>query len=155
MSLFRYKVKHKAEMKKETERNQELFKALHDKIDAKLKKNDSLKVLIICVDESERVFGNKLTTYGCKVSMVESVEKALELDVNSFDAVIANMEMPGMTGLDMVKQLNGKHPRVKKVVTSSLPLDKDKIKEIEDEGAYYYSRPFGISTIMRCLRVAF
>jgi DNA-binding NtrC family response regulator len=76
------------------------------------------KVLLVD-DEMEflELMKERLEARGVEVSASSSAEDALEkIETDIFDAVILDLQMPGMDGLDALQQIKQRHPEIQVIL---------------------------------------
>ncbi len=88
------------------------------------------KQSVLVVDDHEdlrRVLGRGLSSLGYEVFTAANGADALELtDANAIDAVVTDVHMPEMDGLELIRELRGTHPALRIIAMSgggSLPAD--------------------------------
>ncbi len=71
---------------------------------------------VLLVDDEENfatALASRLSRRGCAVTTVFSGSAALaELDRSEVDVVILDLQMPGMNGLDVLREIRRRHPAV-------------------------------------------
>jgi len=75
--------------------------------------------IMLVDDETEflEVMSERLTSRGIDVATSTSAEKAIErLGKEQFDAVILNLQMPGMDGLEALKHMKEKRPELQVIL---------------------------------------
>lgn len=117
----------------------------------------SLRILIADDHAANRmVLENLLTKAGHKVTSVEDGEAVLDLlGMSDFDAVIVDLHMPGISGLDMLRQLRVMEagtPRNTPVIVLSADVTPDSISRCENEGARaFIAKPVSAGRLLDCL----
>ena len=78
----------------------------------------------------------------------DRAEQALAyLDIETYDAVLTDISMPGLSGRDLLKYIQAKHPATPVIVISGMPDGADG-KELIDLGAFaYFTKPFQLEEI--------
>ena len=81
----------------------------------------------------------------------DRAEQALAyLDIETYDAVITDISMPGLSGRELLKYIQAKHPATPVIVMSGMPNAGEELdgKEFLDLGAFaYFSKPFKLDEI--------
>ncbi len=120
---------------------------------AKTKEATAAKPRILIVDDEapmreglEQTLGSKKTGYA--VSTAESGEDALAiLDKESFDVVITDLRMPGISGLDLMVKAKARSPKLPVIVVTAygdVPTAVDAMKK----GAFdFITKPFKIEAV--------
>ncbi|MBI5484952.1 MAG: response regulator [Deltaproteobacteria bacterium] len=102
-------------------------------------KSDKYHVLL--VDDSPmilKVLGDQLVKNGYLVTLCESAEEALEVfQEKEFDLVLADIILPGMSGLNMLKLMKDSKPGIDVIVISSTSSSYTTIRALR-LGAYDY-----------------
>ena len=85
-------------------------------------------------------------THECHTA--DRAEQALAyLDIETYDAVLTDINMPGLTGRDLLKYIQAKHAATPVIVISGIS-EADDAKEIIDAGAFaFFSKPFNLEEI--------
>ncbi len=69
------------------------------------------------------------------------------LEVESYHAVITDITMPGLSGRDLLKRIQAKHPATPVIVVSGMSNEND-ARELIEMGAFaYFTKPFKIEEI--------
>lgn len=92
---------------------------------------------------------------GCEVTAhAKSGEEALELyDQHKPDMVTMDLSMPGMGGMEAIRQIVAKDPSAKVVVVSSLGGAQDKLLEALESGALsVISKPYDEDKVVALFR---
>jgi DNA-binding NtrC family response regulator len=86
------------------------------------------------------------TSHECHTA--DRAEQALAyLDIETYDAVITDISMPGLSGRELLKYIQAKHPATPVIVISGMP-DGDDGKELLALGAFaYFTKPFQLEEI--------
>lgn len=75
----------------------------------------------------------------------EAIQKAKE---NAFDVIFMDVRMPGINGVDALKEIKKIHPETAVVLMTAYAID-DRIKEAERKGAYsVLDKPLDVETII-------
>ena len=83
----------------------------------------SLKSILLVDDEPLYLTAVQdiLEYEGYVVEILDHPKKALEKDLSQFVAVISDLNMPEMNGLELQKEILKKHPQLRVFVWSALP----------------------------------
>ena len=69
------------------------------------------------------------------------------LDIETYDAVLTDIDMPGLSGRELLRYIQAKHSATPVIVISGMSEDAD-AKEIIDAGAFaYFAKPFKLEEI--------
>ena len=81
----------------------------------------------------------------------DRAEQALAyLDIETYAAVLTDISMPGLSGRDLLRYIQAKHPATPVIVISGMPNPDDEVdgKELLELGAFaYFSKPFKLELI--------
>lgn len=81
----------------------------------------------------------------------DRAEQALAyLDIETYDAVLTDISMPGLSGRDLLRYIQAKHPATPVIVMSGMFTAEDEIdgKEFLDLGAFaFFNKPFKINEV--------
>lgn len=81
-----------------------------------------------------------------------SLSAKAELEKHSFDLVLCDLNMPGESGLDLIRYLKANYPETGRVMVTSTG-DTDSAQEILDVGVYgYVIKPFSRNTLLTTVR---
>jgi len=89
------------------------------------------------------------TSHECHTA--DRAEQALAcLDIETYDAVLTDISMPGLSGRELLKYIQAKHSATPVIVISGMPNPNDEVdgKELLDLGAFaYFTKPFQLEKI--------
>lgn len=114
---------------------------------------NSYKILIIDDEESQREsLAGYLHKKGIKTFIAKSGEEGISLiKDNMIDLVLTDYKMPGMTGLDVVKQIKELNPKIECVVMTAYSNVEEAV-EIMKSGAYdYLQKPVELIELMHII----
>jgi DNA-binding NtrC family response regulator len=109
------------------------------------------KMSLLLIDDDEWIRDSLsifLEGEGCKINALETAEEGLAaLKKDSYEIIIVDYRLPGMDGLDFLRQINNLYPGVKKILISAYG-DKAMVSEamllgIDD----FIEKPFTTKTI--------
>jgi two-component system KDP operon response regulator KdpE len=113
------------------------------------------KVLVID-DEPQmlRAVGAGLRANGFVVALAATGEEALDqLPLTRPDVVLLDLTLPGMDGLDVVRQLR-EWSKVPIIVLSARGDERDKVRALDLGADDYLTKPFGMEELLARIRVA-
>ncbi len=100
-----------------------------------------MKILLVDDDSFLRdMYATKFSESGHKVDAADSPSAALlKLETSSFDVMLLDMIMPGMSGVELMEAINEQFPdqKMKCIVLSNQGQESD-IKDAEEAGALGY-----------------
>jgi two-component system response regulator AtoC len=93
------------------------------------------------------------TSHQCHTA--DRAEQALAyLDIETYDAVLTDISMPGLSGRELLRYIQAKHPATPVIVISGMP-DQEDGKELIDLGAFaYFTKPFQLAEIEEAVQRA-
>ena len=118
---------------------------------------DAKKILVVDDSNGIRDFLSALLrANGYRCTTTDSGEKALAmLDTATFDAVLCDIMMSGISGFQVLKEVKRRDPQTVVIMISGLPLSPGVVESIEKEGAFgYVQKPFYEDHLKSTLRKA-
>jgi len=105
-------------------------------------------VLIVDDDNLIRDTLYELLSLSHECHTADRAEQALAyLDVETYDVVLTDISMPGLSGRELLRYIQAKHTATPVIVISGIP-DRDDGKELIDLGAFaYFNKPFQLEEI--------
>jgi len=114
---------------------------------------DSLRVLL--VDDHApvlRFLSAAFSSNGCLITAAATAEEALELITQqSFDLVVSDIKMPGLSGLDVLQAVKGQQPRTPVVLITGVPTVDSAVFGIRHQAFDYLTKPFSVDEVQRLL----
>lgn len=90
-----------------------------------------------------------LTRKGLEAIAAENGEKALNLvKEHSFDLVITDMKMPGITGMDLLKFVKEVSPRTLVIVVTAFGTIENAVEAMKSGAFHYLIKPFSLESLM-------
>ncbi len=116
------------------------------------------KISILVVDDEESVRDSLYSWFiedGYRVECAENAKKALTiLESDQFDIVLADIKMPGMDGLEMLRRIKAhKHDSIVIVMTAFATVD-TAVKALKDGAFDYVTKPFDPDDLTHLIRNA-
>jgi FixJ family two-component response regulator len=68
--------------------------------------------------------------------------------------LIADVQLPGMTGLELYDQMVGAGNAVPTILITAFPDEKDRARALRSGVFYYLSKPFGDDELLACIQRA-
>ncbi len=109
-------------------------------------------ILIVDDDENVRILlESVLSQWGYQTITACGARETLEiLEEETPLAVISDIEMPEMNGLELLNQIKKKHPKVKVVMMSGNALTREEINRSLEMGALeFVPKPFNLTDLKR------
>src|SRR3981189_1533726 len=108
-------------------------------------------LLIVDDDSLIRDTLHELFSEAHECHTADRAEQALAyLDIETYDVVVTDISMPGLSGRALLRYIQAKHPATPVIVISGMPNTQDDIdgKELLDLGAFaYFTKPFKLEEI--------
>ena len=108
-----------------------------------------LKVLL--VDDHApvlRFLSLAFSSKGCDVSATSTAEEALELiSKQSFDLVVSDIKMPGLSGLDVLQAVKGQQPETPVVLITGAPTVDSAVFGLRHQAFDYLTKPFAAEEV--------
>lgn len=116
------------------------------------------KISILIVDDEESVRDSLFNWFiedGYRVECAENAKKALTLlESDQFDIILADIKMPGMDGLEMLRRIKSIKPDSIVIVMTAFATVDTAVKALKD-GAYdYVTKPFDPDDLTHLIRNA-
>jgi putative nucleotidyltransferase with HDIG domain len=114
---------------------------------------EALRVLVVDDNASLlRFLVSAFSANGCAVTQAGAAEQALSLITDqTFDLVVSDIKMPGLSGLDLLRAVKGKQPATPVVLITGNPSVNSAVFGLR-HGAYdYLPKPFSIREIQQLL----
>ena len=116
------------------------------------------KISILIVDDEESVRDSLLNWFkedGYDVECAENAKKALVLlESNNFDIILADIKMPGMDGLEMLRRIKTmKNDSIIIVMTAFATVD-TAVQALKDGAFDYVTKPFDPDDLSHLIRNA-
>lgn len=111
------------------------------------------KQSILLVDDEPNVLSalhRLLHPLDCDISAVESAEEALKLlACSSFDVIISDVRMPGMSGIDLLSECAAKYPDTERLLlTGYADLDNTIVAINRGKVSYYIEKPWNNEQVL-------
>jgi DNA-binding NtrC family response regulator len=107
-------------------------------------------ILVIDDDRSARMLLERvLTRAGHRVSLVDTAEEGLDkLKAEPFDLLVTDKNLPGLDGLEVLKQARAVRPRLRALLITGFPTPETKSAASELGVHAYVTKPFGVHDIL-------
>jgi two-component system KDP operon response regulator KdpE len=113
---------------------------------------------VLVVDDEpaiRRFLRASLTGQGYQVSEADSGPRALEqIAKGNFDAIVLDLGLPGMDGMDVIRDVRTTGSAVPIIVLSVRGDETSKVKALDLGADDYLTKPFGIDELLARLRTA-
>ena len=113
------------------------------------------EILIVDDDDVIRDTLHELLSENHNCQTAENAEDALaRLDTGSFDVVITDISMPGLSGLELLNQVLQHYPKTPVIVVSGLS-DEEQAQSLIKQGAFdYLLKPFRLEVVEKSVKRA-
>jgi DNA-binding NtrC family response regulator len=105
---------------------------------------------ILIVDDDDAIRGTlyDLLSDRYECSTASMAEEALEyIEVEKYDAILTDIAMPGLTGVELLKRVQDNHSGTPVILISGRGCEQDS-EELIDLGAFaYLTKPFNLDEI--------
>lgn len=114
------------------------------------------KVLVIEDNKSiQFLFASGLTQAGYEVYGAGSVEEAqMVLEEDRFAAVLLDLQLGGLSGLEVMRWLKARWPETQVIIITGNPSLDSAIEAVRQDAFDYLLKPVGISDLVACLERA-
>lgn len=114
--------------------------------------------IIAVVDDDEAIrvaLRSLLRSLGYEVRLFEDAPSFLaDARMNPPDCVLTDIQMPGMNGLDLQREVRRTMPRLPVIVITAFPEEAIRRQALADGALGFLSKPFDAAAIIRCLSEA-
>jgi DNA-binding NtrC family response regulator len=91
----------------------------------------------------------------CEVAMALSGEEALRLEAEaSFDVIIIDLMMPGLSGLDLLKMLRARNPKARIIMITGYPTMRNTLQAMQLGAMDFLPKPFLPATLRHLVDAA-
>ena len=118
---------------------------------------DRPKVLVVEDDaDIRKILEMFLTGKGFQVKSAENAHIALEmLSQEPIDLILSDVRMPGMSGLELLRQVKERDPDIQLILMSGFSSVKDAVEAIQLGAADYVEKPIDFRRLARVLQTSF
>ncbi len=113
---------------------------------------EELKARVVLVDDEEdflKTLAERLETRGLKVSTATSGENAVaSVDGQVFDLIVLDLAMPGINGIETLKQIKAKQPDAEIIMLTGQGSIKTSIEAMKLGAEDFIEKPVNISELM-------
>ena len=113
---------------------------------------DKLYASVLLVDDEEQflqVLSERLTNRGLRVSSVTSGEEAVALVENkNFDAVVVDLAMPGIDGIETTKKIKEKRPDLEIIILTGHATVKAGIEAMKLGAEDFLEKPVDLNVLL-------
>jgi len=114
---------------------------------------------VLLVDDEEdflEVMGERLSSRGIDVTTSTSAEEALELiEVDIYDAVILDLQMPVMDGIDTLKKIKKRHPEIQVILLTGHATVKKGVEAMKLGAMDFVEKPADLEVLSEKIKKAY
>src|ERR1700741_5348123 len=112
----------------------------------------AVRVAIVDDDKELRLsLGGLMRAYGIEAELFEAGDAFLELEQPAFDCLIADVHMPGINGIAMIKRLRDRGNQVPVIVISALDPDRTRGQAMAAGAQAYFSKPVDSAALLEVI----
>ena len=119
---------------------------------------EKMSARVLLVDDEEdflESLSRRLETRGLKVTGATRGEEAVKLvDHQDFDAIILDLAMPGMDGLETLKRIREKAPESEIIMLTGHSSIKSSVEAMKLGAEDYLEKPFDINDLLEKIKEA-
>jgi DNA-binding NtrC family response regulator len=120
---------------------------------SKMKMEKKLKAKVLLVDDEEdfiKTLAQRLEMRGLKVTGATRGEEAVDLaDKQNFDAIVIDLAMPGMDGLETLKRIKESHPDAEIIMLSGQGTIKASIEAMKLGAEDFLEKPVDMQELLQ------
>ncbi|TKB24404.1 response regulator [Desulfopila sp. IMCC35006] len=120
--------------------------------------NSQLATKVMLVDDEKdfiEILSQRLETRGLKVIAVTSGEEALAMtDDQNFDVAVVDIAMPGINGIETLKQIKEKRPDIEVIMLTGQGTIQSGIEAMKHGAIDYLEKPVDLTILMEKIRLA-
>ena len=113
---------------------------------------------LLLVDDEKKfleVMSERLTTRGVTVTTATSAAEALEqIEANLFDAVILDLKMPGMDGIEAMKRMKAKRPELQIILLTGHATVEKGVEAIKLGAMDFVEKPADLESLREKIKQA-
>lgn len=114
--------------------------------------DSNLAAKVLLVDDEEEfieLMSQRLETRGLKVVAATSGEKALGLvDDQSFDVAVVDLAMPGIDGIETLKQIKAKRPDIEVIMLTGQATVQSGIEAMKHGAIDFLEKPVDLTVLL-------
>ncbi len=117
---------------------------------------DMISILVVDDERSMRDFLRiLLQKEGYKVDTADNADTALSfLEQDTYDLVISDIRMPGMSGLELLNNIKEFHPTLQVIMITAFASPNDAVSAMKNGAFDYISKPFNVDEIKSVIESA-
>jgi len=113
---------------------------------------EEIKANVLVVDDEEqflKVFSQRLEGRGLKVDTSATGEEALKkVKDKDFDAIVLDLVMPGMSGIETLKRIRSENPDVQIIILTGHGTIEKSVEAVKEGAVDFLEKPADLNKIM-------
>jgi len=113
---------------------------------------EEIKANVLVVDDEEqflKVFSQRLEGRGLKVDTSTTGEEALnKVKSKEFDAIVLDLVMPGMSGIETLKRIRSENPDVQIIILTGHGTIEKSVEAVKEGAIDFLEKPADLNKIM-------
>lgn len=113
---------------------------------------EEIKANVLLVDDEEqfvKVFSQRLEGRGLKVDTSTTGEEAIQrVKSKEFDAIILDLVMPGMSGLETLKRIKSENPDIQIIILSGHGSIEKSVEAVKAGAVDFVEKPADVNKIL-------
>jgi DNA-binding NtrC family response regulator len=113
---------------------------------------EDIKANVLVVDDEEqflKVFSQRLEGRGMKVDTSSTGEEALrKVKGKDFDAIILDLAMPGMSGIETLKRIRSENPDLQIIILTGHGSIEKGVEAIKEGAVDFLEKPADVNKVM-------
>jgi DNA-binding NtrC family response regulator len=113
---------------------------------------EEIKANVLVVDDEEqflKVFSQRLEGRGLKVDTSSTGEEALnKVKSKDFDAIVLDLVMPGMSGIETLKRIRSENPDVQIIILTGHGTIEKSVEAVKEGAIDFLEKPADLNKIM-------
>jgi DNA-binding NtrC family response regulator len=114
---------------------------------------EEIKANVLVVDDEEqflKVFSQRLEGRGLKVDTSSTGEEALKkVKDKDFDAIVLDLVMPGMSGIETLKRIRNDNPDVQIIILTGHGTIEKSVEAVKEGAVDFLEKPADLNKIMQ------
>lgn len=114
--------------------------------------SEEFKANVLIVDDEEQfldVLSQRLKTRGVKIDTAASGEEALKrAKSKDFDAIVLDLVMPGLTGLETLKRLRAENPDLQIIILTGHATVEKGVEAVKSGATEFLEKPVDINKLL-------
>ena len=113
---------------------------------------EDIEAHVLLVDDEEdflETLSERLESRGLKVSSVTSGEEAIsQVEGKNYDAIVVDLAMPGMDGIETIKRIKDKHPDLEIIMLTGQATVKKSVEAMKYGAGDLLEKPVDLKVLL-------